>query len=103
MPRGTSTIEYRRGIPKRFERMGEKTKMGYTPTFTDENQPESGTETASREGQLIRHRKNKRKKKKTRFTITFKRKLPEVGAVLETKDKNYREIFIAYKITCYNT
>ena len=58
------------------------------PTSTDENQPVSGTERASRDNQSIRHKNTIIKKTITGITIPFKGNLPEVGVVFRTKNEN---------------
>ena len=70
--------------------MGEEKQAGHTPTHSDNsnNHTGTGTERDSREG---RHRNYTRKK--VRNPNTFKGSVPEVGAVLGTKDQNYKESF----------
>ena len=102
-PEDISAPEEQRGTPTRFEIMVKQKQTGSTPTSTDYNQLETGTERVNREGQRSRHRKATREKTKTRIPINFKGNMPEVGAVIRTKDKTKRKVFRTYKITCYNT
>ena len=85
--------EYQRYTPKRFKIIVDQTQTGYTPTSTDGNKPETETERFSRECQSNRKINATRKKTKTRIPITFKGNVPEVDAVLITKDNKYKEIF----------
>ena len=87
------TTEEQIGNPIFLEIMSEQMKMRYTPRSTDDNQLETEIERAIREVQSIRHRNATINKTKTRISITFKRNLPKVGAVLGTKTKNYKERF----------
>ena len=92
-PEDISAPEEQRGTPTRFKIMVEQKQTGSTPTSTGYNQLETGTERVIREGQPSRHRKSTRKKTKTRIPINFKGNMPEVGAVIRTKDKNYEGSF----------
>ena len=92
-PEDISTQEEQIGTPTRFEIIVEQTQTGYTPTSTYDNQLETGTNRFSREGQYIRHIKDTRIKRNTKIPIKFKGNVPEVGTVLRTKNKNYKESF----------
>ena len=63
------------------------------PTSIDDNQPETVTDMASIEGKLSSHRNTMRKNMKTFIPITFKGNVPEAGAVIVTKDENYKKSF----------
>ena len=68
-----------------FDKMGEETQAGHTltPSEKTNNQNRTGTERASRG---VRHRNATIKKTKSGLSNTFKVSVPEVDAVLRTKD-----------------
>ena len=98
-----STLEEQRYTPTRSIIMVEQTQTSHTTTSTYDNQNDTVTERISREGQSNRHIKSTRKKTKTGIPITFKGNMPEVGAVIGTKDKNYKESFqiLQYNVLQY--
>ena len=61
-----------------------------TPSENSNNQTRTGTERDIRGG---RHRNDTRKKTKSGIPNTFRVSMPEVGTVLGTNDKNYKESF----------
>ena len=70
--------------------MGNQTQTCNTPKSTGGDKPNTVTERANRESQSIRHRMTVRRNTKTRITIAFKGNMPTFGAVLRTKDENYK-------------
>ena len=71
--------------------MGKEKQAGHTPTTLEDikNKTRNGIDRASRGG---RHR-NTTRKKRSEIINTFKGSLPEVGAVLGTRDNNFKESF----------
>ena len=73
-------------------KMGKETQAGHTPRPSENtnNQSRIWKERASRGGA---HTETPQERKKSGIPNTFKRSLPEFGAVLGIKDENYKEIF----------
>ena len=69
--------------------MGKETQADHTPTHSENinNNTRNGTYRASSGG------RHKNAAKKSGILNTFRGSVPEVGAVLGTKDKNYKESF----------
>ena len=72
--------------------MGKKTQAGHTPTPSEnsKNRNGTGTDRASRVGI---HRKSAIKKTRSGILNNFKGSMPAVGAVIRTKDENFKESF----------
>ena len=88
--RGSRT-PIKRCIEATFKEMDEETQAGQTTTPSENinNQTRTGTQRSSRGD---RHR-NATRKKKSGIPNTFKGSVPEVGAVIRTKDENHKESF----------